>query len=210
MFRSPDRIPGRRPLRGRVRTAGAGLALSALLGGALAAPAWASPTPIPSPPPDARLPVEEVVFPVEDIRLTVESLDASESVTRDDKKVTVTLTSDVLFALDKWQLNAKARKRLAEVAEQINTEGAGGTIRIEGHTDDQGTDAYNRTLSQRRAESVKKAIEGMLTLPGVTLQAQGFGESRPKLPNVVKGEPVPKNRAKNRRVEIIYTIKQTS
>lgn len=163
-----------------------------------------------TPPESATGAVEDLVLPVEDIIGEVESLDGTESESQQGDEVTVALTSDVLFALDKWQLNAKARKRLAEVAEQINTEGAGGTIRIEGHTDDQGTDAYNRTLSQRRAESVKKAIEGMLTLPGVTLQAQGFGESRPKLPNVVKGEPVPKNRAKNRRVEIIYTIKQTS
>src|SRR5690606_41353277 len=81
-------------------------------------------------------------------------------------------------------------------------------LRIEGHTDDQATDAYNRTLSQRRADAVKQVMEGMLTLPGVRLEARGFGESRPKLPNMAEGKPLPKNRAKNRRVEIVYTIKQ--
>lgn len=204
MFRSLDRIPGRRPPRGRARTAGAGLALSALLGGALAAPAWASPTPIPSPPPDAHLPVEDVVFPVEDIRLTVESLDASESVTRDDKKVTVTLTSDVLFALDKADITPKARTRLASVAERIKTEGAGGVVTIVGHTDDQGAEDYNLRLSQRRAEAVRAVLAELLAGQNVTFQASGKGESQPRVPNIVKGKPNEKNRALNRRVEITY------
>lgn len=167
-----------------------------------------SPTPPPSAPPDAIGAVEDLVFPIEDIVGEVESMDGTESETKQGRQVRVAVTSDVLFALDKWQLTAKARQRLAKVAERVEAEGAGGVVTIEGHTDDQGTDAYNRTLSERRAQSVRQAMGGLLTDAGVRLESRGFGESRPKLPNVVEGKPVEKNRAKNRRVEIVFTAKQ--
>ncbi|WP_049575206.1 OmpA family protein [Nonomuraea sp. SBT364] len=164
----------------------------------------------PTPPPDSAVGVvEDLVMPVEDIIGAVESLDGTESETQQGTQVTVALTSDVLFALDKWALTAKARERLKEVADQVNTEGAGGVVKIQGHTDDQGADAYNQTLSTRRAQAVQQAMRGLLTGAGVTLQAQGYGETRPKLPNVVDGEPIPANRAKNRRVEIVYDVKET-
>ncbi|MEU4571767.1 OmpA family protein [Nonomuraea sp. ATR24] len=164
----------------------------------------------PTPPPESAVgAVEDLVMPVEDIIGAVESLDGTESETQQGTQVTVALTSDVLFALDKWALTGKARQRLKQVAEQINAEGAGGVVKIEGHTDDQGSDSYNRTLSTRRAQAVQQAMRGLLTGAGVSLQAQGFGESRPKLPNIVDGEPVPANRAKNRRVEIVYDVKES-
>ncbi|MEV4171792.1 OmpA family protein [Nonomuraea sp. NPDC049709] len=167
-----------------------------------------SPTPVPSAPSDATGAVENLVLPVEDIIGEVESMDGTESETKQGRQVTVAVTSDVLFALDKWQLTAKARQRLAKVAAKVEAEAAGGVVKIEGHTDDQGTDAYNVTLSQRRAQAVQTVMRGLLTTAGVTLEASGYGESRPKWPNVVEGKPVEKNRAKNRRVEIVFTAKQ--
>ncbi|MBB5777508.1 OmpA family protein [Nonomuraea jabiensis] len=167
-----------------------------------------SPTPAPGAPSDAVGVVEDLVLPVEDIIGEVESLDGTESETKQGRQVTVSLTSDVLFALDKWQLTAKARQRLREVAAKVNADGAGGVVRIEGHTDDQGSDSYNLTLSQRRAQAVETAMRGLLTGAGVSLEARGYGESRPRRPNVVGGKPVEKNRAQNRRVEIVFTTKQ--
>ncbi|GAA3653306.1 OmpA family protein [Nonomuraea antimicrobica] len=167
-----------------------------------------SPTPAPSAPADATGVIEDLVLPVEDIVGEVESMDGTESESKQDRQVTVAVTSDVLFALDKWQLTGEAKERLAKVAGKVKAEGAGGVVKIEGHTDDQGTDAYNRTLSQKRAQAVEEVMRGLLAPAGVTLQAQGYGESRPKLPNMVDGEPVEGNRAKNRRVEIVFTAKQ--
>ncbi|MGW4794280.1 OmpA family protein [Nonomuraea sp. NPDC004297] len=167
-----------------------------------------SPTPAPTPPADATGVVEDLVLPVEDIVGEVESMDGAESETKLGRQVTVAVTSDVLFAVDKWQLTAKARQRLAKVAAKVEAEGAGGVVKIEGHTDDQGTDAYNVTLSQRRAQAVEDIMRGLLSSAGVTLEAHGYGESRPKVPNLVDGKPVAKNRAKNRRVEIVFTARQ--
>lgn len=69
-------------------------------------------------------------------------------------------------------------------------------LRIEGHTDDQGSDAYNMKLSQQRAQAVVDWLVGK----GVEvsrLEAKGYGESRPVADN---GRP--DGRALNRRVEI--------
>jgi outer membrane protein OmpA-like peptidoglycan-associated protein len=70
-------------------------------------------------------------------------------------------------------------------------------VRVEGHTDDQGDDAYNKRLSQRRAE----AVVAYLARKGVArdrLEPMGFGEERPKAPNASK-----EGRATNRRVELV-------
>ncbi|MGL5888891.1 MAG: OmpA family protein, partial [Bacteroidia bacterium] len=68
-------------------------------------------------------------------------------------------------------------------------------LSIEGHTDNQGDDAKNLDLSQRRANAVMK----YLTDKGVQanrLRATGFGEAKP-----VETNDTPAGRAKNRRVE---------
>ncbi|MEO3823327.1 hypothetical protein [Actinomadura sp. B10D3] len=54
----------------------------------------------------------------------------------------VRLSSDVLFAVDRADLSAKAPAVLADVARQIDR-AAGATVRIDGHTDDTGDDAIN-------------------------------------------------------------------
>ncbi|MER6943186.1 OmpA family protein [Nonomuraea sp. NPDC000554] len=167
-----------------------------------------SPAPTPTIPPDVNAAVEDLVLPVEDVIGEVESLDGTESETKQGTQVTVALTSDVLFALDKWVLTAKAKQRLQQVAQKVRDESAGGVVKVQGHTDDQGSESYNRTLSQRRAQAVEQAMRGMLAGANVTLQAQGFGESRPKVPNVVDDKPVERNRAKNRRVEIVFDVKR--
>lgn len=148
---------------------------------------------------DPSAPVEDVVAPVEDVIVAVDSLDGSETESTEGQEVTVALTSDVLFALDKWVLTPKAKLRLKQVAQKVKT---AGTVRIEGHTDDQGADAYNVRLSQRRAQAVQRELAAHL--PALTFEAKGFGEAKPRVPNVVDGRPNEKNRARNRRVEIIF------
>jgi outer membrane protein OmpA-like peptidoglycan-associated protein len=70
---------------------------------------------------------------------------------------------------------------------------------IAGHTDSQGSDTYNRNLSERRATSVVR----YLTQAGVAasrLTAKGYGESRPLIPETNDSEAA---RAQNRRVELV-------
>ena len=100
-------------------------------------------------PPDAAGPVEDVVG-------AVESLDGTQSELQEGRSLTVALTGDVLFALDEADLTAGAQARLQDVAEQIEARATGGPIRIEGHTDDQGSEAYNDDLSRRRTASARR------------------------------------------------------
>jgi OOP family OmpA-OmpF porin len=68
-------------------------------------------------------------------------------------------------------------------------------IVIEGHTDSVGTAAYNKKLSQQRAEAVKKyMVENGIDTN--RLKAQGFGKNKPIASNKTK-----EGRQKNRRVE---------
>ncbi len=67
---------------------------------------------------------------------------------------------------------------------------------IEGHTDDRGEEGPNQTLSEKRAASVKKWLVGK-GIPDKQLRTQGFGMSRPAMPNTSEA-----GRAANRRVEV--------
>jgi outer membrane protein OmpA-like peptidoglycan-associated protein len=68
-------------------------------------------------------------------------------------------------------------------------------IRVEGHTDSEGDDDYNMTLSQRRADSVRRFIAGE-GIDESRLEAVGRGETRPLASNAT-----PQGRRRNRRVE---------
>jgi outer membrane protein OmpA-like peptidoglycan-associated protein len=192
MCRSPDR-------QRSVRAGGTGAVLVAAI--ALGAGPAAAQVATPAPPPPAG-----AVGRVLDITAEVLSLDGTQSEVRRDDTVTLALTSDVLFATDKATLSAEARERLRKAADQIKAESAGGTINVYGHTDDRASDAYNQRLSNQRAEAVRSALAALLGGQGGTIEARGFGESRPKVPNIVDGTPSVANRAKNRRVEIVYNV----
>lgn len=69
------------------------------------------------------------------------------------------------------------------------------TVTVEGHSDDRGNDAYNKTLSQRRADSVSKVLTEKYGLPAERVKSQGYGEEQPIADNATA-----EGRAANRRV----------
>ena len=73
------------------------------------------------------------------------------------------------------------------------------TLEIQGHTDDKGSDKFNLTLSQNRADSVKKYLVSK-GISADTITATGFGETKPLVANDSDA-----NREKNRRVEFKIT-----
>jgi outer membrane protein OmpA-like peptidoglycan-associated protein len=71
-------------------------------------------------------------------------------------------------------------------------------VRIEGHTDDTGSNAINQKLSQSRADAVKNYLVQAGISPD-RLETLGYSSSRPIMPNITN-----RIRARNRRV--VFTI----
>ncbi|MEV5825829.1 OmpA family protein [Spirillospora sp. NPDC052242] len=135
-----------------------------------------------------------------DLSRAVVDLEREESA---DGRVTVQISSDVLFEFDKAALTAEARRHIAALAGRIR--GAGGTVEVSGHTDSRGETGYNRELSRQRADAVKAELARHLSGAGVEITAEGRGETDPVAPNEKNGEDNPEGRAQNRRVEITFS-----
>ncbi|MEQ8204045.1 MAG: OmpA family protein [Smithellaceae bacterium] len=78
-------------------------------------------------------------------------------------------------------------------------------VEIDGHTDSIGTAAYNKKLSQKRADAIKKYMVEKGGIDAKRLTAVGYGEDKPIASNKTK-----EGRQKNRRVEAVadYIIKK--
>jgi outer membrane protein OmpA-like peptidoglycan-associated protein len=99
------------------------------------------------------------------------------------------------FEFDKADLRQPDRELLSRIAGIILTS-HDYTISVNGHTDDVGSDAYNKALSQRRAQAVRDYLV-KAGLPPAIMTVEGHGKSLP----LVKGTS-DAARAKNRRVEL--------
>jgi outer membrane protein OmpA-like peptidoglycan-associated protein len=118
--------------------------------------------------------------------------------TRESARGLIVNMSDVLFDYDRATLKPGAREKLARVAGVLLTY-PGLELEVEGHTDSMGTDEYNQGLSERRAASVRDYLVSQ-GIPQATIEAMGFGESRP-----VVGNETASGRQRNRRVELIVS-----
>ncbi len=143
--------------------------------------------------------VPELADPVAIERYT-RALDDSTSTHAGGKDITVTLASDVTFASDSADLAPGAEAQLQTVAGQLGQHPDGGTLTIVGHTDDVQDDAYNQTLSEKRANAVKTRLEQLTKLDKWKTSVSGKGESEPKIKDTTD-----QARAANRRVEITLT-----
>ncbi|MBN6055294.1 OmpA family protein, partial [Nonomuraea sp. RK-328] len=130
--------------------------------------------------------------------LPSESLDKSEETADDGKNLQVSLSSDVLFAVNKATLTPRAKAVLARTAKLVDASPAS-VVKVEGHADSSGTDAINDPLSQRRAQAVRSALAALLTRDGVRFEARGYGSRRPLYAN-----DTDEARRRNRRVSVTF------
>ncbi|MFT6395757.1 MAG: hypothetical protein ACJAYU_000499 [Bradymonadia bacterium] len=114
----------------------------------------------------------------------------------------VELGEKVHFEFDSAVILPESFEMLTQVATALQAADHVRRIRIEGHTDDRGTDIYNVNLSDRRAAAVRRFVieHG---LGEERSEFVGYGESRPVSPNTTDA-----GRAQNRRVEIVI-VEQT-
>jgi len=102
----------------------------------------------------------------------------------------------VFFDFDRSELSPEAQPIIAEAARYAR-EGGVSRIMVTGHADRAGPASYNQTLSERRAESVRRALvrEGISEAEITTV---GRGETEPAVPT-----PDGVREPRNRRVEIV-------
>lgn len=121
---------------------------------------------------------------------------AGSKVAEEPRGVVITMAGGVLFASGKDTLLGGAQDKLGQVAEALKNQ-ADHKIVVEGHTDSNGPDAANQSLSERRAQAVTSFLVSR-GVPAAQIRAEGVGEGRPVADNASA-----EGRANNRRVEII-------
>lgn len=129
------------------------------------------------------------------------SLEQVARVKEESRGTVITLDGSVLFVSGKSELLPIAQKKLDDVAKALNDVDESQKVVIEGHTDSNGDDAFNLTLSQQRADSVRTYLVSR-GVKADRITASGKGETQPLATNAT-----PEGRANNRRVEIIIQKK---
>jgi OOP family OmpA-OmpF porin len=128
------------------------------------------------------------------VKGTIENKGCPEIPKLDVQRITL-IASKIYFETNSDKLKLISNSSLDDLAEILKRNEAV-NLTIEGHTDSDGDDAYNMTLSQKRTESVKE----YLVSRGVSetrLVPIGYGETRPIATNATNA-----GKAKNRRVEL--------
>jgi outer membrane protein OmpA-like peptidoglycan-associated protein len=122
-------------------------------------------------------------------------------VTRVEEGIVVEFSSQVLFGFDQSDLNAESRSSLDKLVRVLN--GYPDTdIEIQGHTDSDGTVAYNKRLSERRALAVSNYLTSRNIVPS-RITVVGYGELAPKYSNEDAS-----GKALNRRVEFLISANE--
>lgn len=119
-------------------------------------------------------------------------------VSRQGDNVVLNMPSSVTFATDSAQISPAFQATLDQVASTIS-EYSDTRVRIAGHTDSTGSDAYNQQLSERRAQAVANYLIGR-GVASSRISTVGHGETQP-----VASNDTPEGRQANRRVEIVLS-----
>jgi len=107
---------------------------------------------------------------------------------------TVAIKLAVKFDTDKAVVKDQYLDDIGNLAKFMN-QYANTVVTVEGHTDSQGSDAYNQVLSQKRAEAVKAVLITKFGIAADRVTATGYGESKPEADNKTA-----EGRETNRRV----------
>jgi large repetitive protein len=124
-------------------------------------------------------------------------------------KERIVIEEKVFFDFDKDTIQERSNPILNQVAGVLITNPQILVVEIQGHTDDQGEEAYNTDLSQRRANSVR-AYMLKRGVKSARLVAKGYGESKPLIGiKGLEGKKLEEARENNRRVEFLIVNQQT-
>jgi outer membrane protein OmpA-like peptidoglycan-associated protein len=119
------------------------------------------------------------------------------TVRQDPRGLVITLSGSLLFPTGEEELSPIGNQNVDRVAHALAQQPKDTTFDIEGYTDSSGSDAENRTLSERRAQAVADRLvtEG---IDSSRIRVVGRGEDQP-----IADNGTDEGRASNRRVEIV-------
>lgn len=115
-----------------------------------------------------------------------------------DSTAPILMPADLLFDYDSADLRDGALSSLEKLGQLIRRNPQAVFI-IEGHTDSFGAQTYNLSLSQRRAESVKRWLVAAMAIEPARIRTMGFGKSR----LIASADGTIEEQQINRRVEIV-------
>ncbi len=130
---------------------------------------------------------------VSNLRVAVGAPDMRNRLIKEGKFV----TNGITFDSGSDKIKPESHAVLKEIADVLK-ENASVKVKIVGHTDSDGNDASNLTLSKKRAESVKNALSSQFGIDASRMTTDGKGEAEPVAKNDNK-----EGKAINRRVEFI-------
>ncbi|MCX8019139.1 MAG: OmpA family protein [Chitinophagaceae bacterium] len=136
---------------------------------------------------------ENDAYYIGNIRLAVGQPDTRNKLITEGRFSTV----GILFNVNSDKIKPESYGTLKEIANLLS-ENPQVRVKIIGHTDSDGDDAFNMELSKRRAQSVKNALSSIFGIDASRMETEGKGESQPMAPN-----DTPENKAQNRRVEFL-------
>jgi peptidoglycan-associated lipoprotein len=111
----------------------------------------------------------------------------------------VTLTDDAVhFGFDRSDLSADAKAALDAFAKRVKDENKNVYIEVQGNTDGVGSDQYNLTLGQARAEAAMRYLAMQHGFPLHRISAISYGKFKP-----IADNKTAEGRAKNRRVTLV-------
>ena len=129
---------------------------------------------------------------VDDLQSQLAELNARKT----ERGIVVTL-GDMLFDTGRAELKGDGNRTMAKLADFLSRNPQRRAV-IEGYTDSVGTAAFNQDLSDRRARTVKNALQN-LGVAADRLSTQAYGEDSPVADNATAA-----GRQQNRRVEVVF------
>lgn len=141
------------------------------------------------------IPASELGVLISNLRIASAETDARSLLIKQLMDEGKAVTNDILFDVNSDVIKSESFTVINQFGDAMKSN-PGLKIKITGHTDSDGTDANNLSLSQKRAAAVKKYILSNYGIDAARIQTDGKGETIP-----VAANTTPDGKAKNRRVE---------
>ena len=116
----------------------------------------------------------------------------------------------ILFPFNKATLTKESKGKLDKIADAVNRSPRVTRVGIVGYTDLIGSDSYNNKLSEKRAQTAKKYLDGRMRLDASVVGLRGLGKEHPvtDCSKVAKRDKKIDCMARDRRVEIEFEFQK--